>query len=130
MRNVFISFDVNDEGMVDLLRHQAKNDRFPFAFRDYSVKEPFAYGWKEEVANLISLSSAVIVAIGQNTYRSRAVNWEIDEAHRQGKLVIGVWLHRNRRLQIPEAMYLNDQITYWNTDEIADILETEYGELW
>ena len=38
MRNVFISFDVDDEGMVNLLRHQAKNDRFPFEFRDYSVK--------------------------------------------------------------------------------------------
>jgi len=123
MRNVFISFDADDEGMVDLLRMQAKSDRFPFVFRDYSVKEPFAYGWKREVGRLIHQSSAVIVAIGENTHRSRAVNWEIDEAHRQGKLVIGIWLHRNRRHRIPPAMDDDDEIVYWNTDEIADILD-------
>ena len=125
MRNVFISFDVADEHMVNLFRSQAKDDRFPFEFKDYSVKEPFEYGWKEGVENLISLSSAVIVAIGRNTHRSRAVNWEIGEAHRQGKIVIGVWLHRNRRLRVPRAMYLDDPIIYWNTDEIADMLEYE-----
>lgn len=54
--------------MVNLLRSQAKDDRFPFEFRDYSVKEPFESKWKSEVRNLISMSSAVIVAIGLNTY--------------------------------------------------------------
>lgn len=122
MRNVFISFDVDDEGMVDLLRMQARNDRFPFEFRDYSVKEPFEYGWKSKVRDLIRQSSAVIVAIGRNTHKSKAVNWEIDEAHLQDKLVIGIWLHRNKRHRIPPAMDEDDEIIYWNTDEIADIL--------
>ena len=72
-------------GMINLLRSQAKDYRFPFEFRDYSVKVPFESGWKDEVRNLISLSSAAIVAIGRNTHRSRAVNWEIREAYRQGK---------------------------------------------
>ena len=93
-RNVFISFDVDDEGMVNLLRHQAKDERFPFEFRDYSVKDPFEREWKGEVRNLISLSSAVIVAIGKHTHRSKAVNCEIDEAYRQGKIVVGMRLHR------------------------------------
>ena len=123
MRNVFISFDVDDEGMVNLLRHQAKNDRFPFEFRDYSVKDPFEEGWKDEVSNLISLSSAAIVAIGENTHESKAVNWEIDEAHYQGKMVIGILLHRDEEHEIPPAMYEDDDITYWDTAEIARLLE-------
>ena len=127
MRNVFISFDVSDERMVNLLRIQAKDDRFPFKFRDYSVKEPFEYGWKRGVKNLIDLSSAVIVAIGRYTYKSSAVNWEINEAYRQNKFVLGVRLHRHKRHRIPPAMYDDDEIIYWNTDEIADILEDEYG---
>ena len=122
MRNVFISFDVDDEHMVNLLRSQAKDERFPFAFRDYSVKEPFERGWKDEVSNLIYLSSAVIVAIGKNTHRSKAVNWEIDEAHEQDKQVVGIRLHRNRRCKIPPVMDEYDEITDWDTDEIADIL--------
>ena len=123
MRNVFISFDVDDEGMVNLLRHQAKDERFPFRFRDYSVKDPFEEGWKDEVSNLISLSSAVIVAIGKHTHKSKAVNWEIKEAYRQDKMVVGIRLHRGKRHKIPSAMDEDDEITYWNTDEIADILE-------
>ena len=122
MRNVFISFDADDEGMINLFRVQAKNERLPFRFRDYSVKEPFERGWKKEVRNLIHLSSAVIVAIGRNTYKSRAVNWEVDEAHSQGKQVIGVRLHRNKRHKIPSARYMYDEITYWDTNKIADIL--------
>ena len=126
MRNVFISFDVADKHMVNLLRIQAKDDRFPFKFRDYSVKEPFEYGWKRGVKNLIDLSSAVIVAIGRYTHKSNAVNWEINEAYRQNKFVLGVRLHRNKRHRIPPAMDEDDEIIYWNTDEIADILEDVY----
>ena len=122
MRNVFISFDVSDEHMVNLLRNQARDERFPFAFRDYSVKEPFERWWKDEVSNLIHLSSAVIVAIGRDTHRSKAVNWEIDEAHEQDKQVIGIILHRNKRHKIPPAMDEDDEITYWNTGKIAYIL--------
>ena len=122
MRNVFISFDADDEGMVNLLRMQAKNEQFPFRFRDYSVKEPFERGWKKEVRNLIDLSSAVIVAIGRNTHKRKAVKWEIEEACNQDKLVIGVRLHRNKKHKIPLGKYMYDEITYWDTDEIADIL--------
>lgn len=39
MRNVFISFDISDKHTVNLLRSQAKDERFPFRFRDYSVKK-------------------------------------------------------------------------------------------
>lgn len=125
LRNVFISFDAEDESMVNLLRSQAKDERFPFEFRDYSVKEPFEARWKSEVRNLISMSSAVIVAIGRNTHESSAVNWEIEEAHRQGKIVIGVWLHRDPYMYAPSAMSPTDPIIPWNTEEIADMLEYE-----
>ena len=75
------------------------------------------------VSNLISLSSAVIVAIGENTHESEAVNWEIDEAHYQGKMVIGILLHRDEEHETPPAMYEDDDITYWDTAEIARLLE-------
>ena len=125
MRNVFISFDEDDEGMIDLLRIQAKNKKFPFMFRDYSVKEPFEYGWGGEVRGLKHQSSIVIVAIGKNTHKSDAVNWEIGEAHRQGKIVLGVRLHRKKKHKIPYTMNEYDKITYWDTHHIADILRKQ-----
>ena len=124
MRNAFISFDMADKHRVDLLRRQAKDSRFSLMFRDYSVKEPFAYGWRRKVENLIDLSSIVIVAIGRYTYRSRAVNWEIKEAHWQGKRVLGIMLHRNYRNKVPHAMRKYDKIINWNTCKIRHVLRT------
>jgi len=120
-KNVFISFDVDDEGQVALLRTQAKDDRFPFDFRDYSVKEPFDSKWKSEVKNLLSLTSKVVVMIGPNTAKSEAVNWEIDEAHRQNKKVIGVRIYRHEDHDIPPAMKTHhDHIMNWDTKELSD----------
>lgn len=44
-RNVFVSFDVDDEAQVRLLTYQARDDKFKFSFRDYSVKVPFDEKW-------------------------------------------------------------------------------------
>jgi len=123
-RNVFISFDMDDVGMVTLLRNQAKDDRFPFEFRDYSVKEPFESKWKSNVRNRIELTSAVIIAIGENTHKSEAVDWEIREAHRQGKRVIGVRLQRDKNHTVPKAMQEHgDKIINWDTKKIGDMLD-------
>ena len=124
MRNAFISFDMADKHRVDLLRRQAKDSRFSLMFRDYSVKEPFAYGWRRKVENLIDLSNIVIVAIGRYTHRSKAVNWEIKEAHWQGKRVLGIMLHHNYRNKVPHAMRKYDKIINWNTCKIRHVLRT------
>lgn len=119
-RNVFISFDIEDEGMVRFLVHQAKDGRFPFTFRDYSVKEPFESRWKRRVSEKISQTSAVIVAIGRNTYKSRAVNWEIDEAYGQYKKIIGIRLHRYSNHILPRAIReYGIRVIKWNTRDIA-----------
>lgn len=123
VRNVFISFDVDDEGAVNLLRMQAKNKRFNINFRDYSVKEPFDEAWKSEVRNLISQTSAMIVMIGENTAYSEAVNWEIREAHYQGKEVIGMRIHRDYDDPLPEELYADDPVIDWNLDELNELLQ-------
>lgn len=123
-RNVFISFDMDDQNQVNFLRSQAKDERFPLDFIDYSVKEPFEDKWKSKVKDKIKKTTALIVMIGPNTHESKAVNWEIGEAHRQGKKVIGVRIYRNENHKIPEALkYYNYPITKWNTKTIGIMLE-------
>jgi len=123
-RNVFISYDIDDKGMVSFLANQAKDDRFPFVFRDYSVKEPFEEKWKSHVRERISQTSAVIVGIGENTHESQAVDWEIREAHNQGKKVIGVRLQSSQNHRIPPALTeYGDRVINWNGKQIAKELE-------
>lgn len=123
-RNVFISFDADDEGMVNLLRSQAKDERFPFTFRDYSVKEPFESAWKSKVRDRIDQTSAVFVAIGKDTHKSKAVDWEIREAHRQGKRVVGVRMHRDKNHAVPQAIREHgDKVINWDTKKMGDELD-------
>ncbi len=119
LRNVFISFHVDDEAQVDLLRSQAKNDNYDLEFRDYSVKEPFDEKWRTNCKQRIAQTSVVVVMIGEKTAERNAVNWEIDEAYRQGKKVIGVRINRDKNHAIPEAMKDNKApILNWNLKDI------------
>lgn len=123
-RNVFISFHTEDEAQVNLLRQQARDERFSLEFRDYSIKEPFDEAWKSQTKNVISRTSAMIVMIGPDTAQRKAVDWEIREAHRQDKKVIGVRIYKNENHPIPDAMKEHgDKVVSWSMKEISDTLD-------
>lgn len=122
-RNVFISFHAADEMQIKLLRHQAKDNRFDFKFRDYSVKEPLKDPWKRYCAERISQSSFTIVMIGEKTASRSAVKWEIAESYRQGKEVVGVRIYKNANHNIPKKMLNNNaKIVDWNLSDLTEIL--------
>jgi len=119
-KRVFISFHVQDEVQVQLLRQQAKDPRFNIEFIDYSVKEPFDNKWKTRCAERIKRSSVFICMIGPDTHNREAVKWEINKAHEMGKKVIGIRIYRDKNHKIPEPLVRNnDKITYWNIDDIS-----------
>lgn len=124
-RNVFVSFDVDvDKPQVRLLASQAKDERFPFRFRDYSVKERIETKWKQKVAEKLEQTSAMIVAIGEHTHKSKSVAWEIEEAHKQGKKVVGVRMHSDVDHKVPAAISKHgDKVIPWNAKQIAKALE-------
>lgn len=124
IRNVFISFHIDDEPQVNLLRAQARNERFDIEFRDYSVKEPFDEKWKTNCRERIAQTSALICMIGEETAQREAVLWETNEAYRQGKKVIGVRIYRDKNHPIPRPLSEhNAPIMYWNLAEISRLLE-------
>jgi hypothetical protein len=124
IRNVFISFHVDDEAQVNLLRSQAKDENFDLEFRDYSVKEPFDEQWKAQCRDRISQTSATIVMIGPETASRDAVNWEIEESYRQGKRVIGVRIYKDRNDPIPPALVShNAPVVEWKIDQIRKFLD-------
>lgn len=123
-RNVFISFSTDDETQVNLLRHQAKDNQFGIEFRDYSIKEPFNEKWKTNCKIRIEQTSALICMIGENTAQREAVIWEINEAYRQGKKVIGVRKHRDKDHPIPKPLLENNApIVNWDLAAISKLLE-------
>ena len=123
-RNVFISFHIEDEDQVQLLRHQSKDNEFNLHFRDYSVKEPFDEKWKTNCREKIAQTSAMIVMIGPETASREAVDWEIREAIKQGKKVIGVRIYKDENHRIPSALRVhNCPVVKWKLAEISKRLE-------
>jgi hypothetical protein len=102
------------------LRSQAKNENFDIEFRDYSVKEPFDEKWKTNCRERIAQTSMLICMIGSKTATREAVNWEIEEAYRQNKQVVGVRIYKDRADPIPQAMQRNNApIVNWDLKEIS-----------
>lgn len=125
-RRVFISFHVEDEAQVELLRQQAKDERFDIEFIDYSVREPFDNRWKTRCTERINQTSVFICMIGPETYRREAVLWEINKAYELGKKVIGIRIYRDKNHRIPQPLKDNNAKTmYWNLSDLAKELETD-----
>ena len=121
---MFISFHVEDEAQVSLLRHQAKNsDKLEFI--DYSVKEPFDEKWKTQCTERIKQSSILVVMIGPDTYKREAVLWEINKAYELGKKVVGVRIYRDQYHQIPQPLLVNHaKIIEWDLEKIQGEIDS------
>ena len=93
-RNVFISFAMEDEREVNLLRAHAKNDNSDIEFNDHSVKEPYnserAAYIKEKISERIARSSVCVVYLSDATAQSQWVAWEVSRAAELGKRIVGV----------------------------------------
>ena len=123
-RNIFISFHMEDEAQVGLLRHQGKNDKFNLKFTDYSVKTPFDSNWKIECEKRIKQSSITVVMIGAETYKRPSVLWEINKSYELGKKVIGIRIHKNKNDLIPGPLLRNKaKIINWSMEEIQNELD-------
>ncbi len=115
---------MEDEAQVDLLRYQAKDNKYDLEFIDYSVHEPFDERWKSQCTERIQQSSVVVVMIGKDTHTREAVLWEINKAYELGKPVIGVRIHRDQNHTIPEPMRRNNaKIVNWSMDDIQGALD-------
>jgi glycerophosphoryl diester phosphodiesterase len=107
-KNVFISFDYSDIDEVNLLRGQAKSEKSPLEFNDWSVSEAFdsdrAAYIKQKISDRINQSSLTVVYLSDRTLQSQWVDWEIEESIRLGKTVIGVHKGKTRPAKLPKLI--------------------------
>ena len=127
-RNVFLSFVEEDLNLVNLFRGQAKNENNDLEFFDYSVKEPFdsenADYIRQKIRNLIKKVSVTLCLIGETTYKSEWVAWEIRTSAELGKGLVGVRLHSSSKDIIPQSRKDNKaEIVDWNIKEIVQAIE-------
>ena len=93
--HLFISFAVEDEDAVNLLRGQAKNPDTDLQFDDFSLKDAINSNdedyIKRKIRERIDRVSVTAVYLTPHSANSKWVAWEIEESLRRGKGVIGVY---------------------------------------
>lgn len=72
----------------------------------------------------VSWAGAVVVLIGKDTHKRPWVNWEIKQAHEQGKQIVGVWEHGGQTHELPENLKkYGSAVVGWQADRIIDAID-------
>ena len=72
----------------------------------------------------ISWAGSVVVLIGNETHARDWVNWEIEQAHKQGKNIVGVYARGGIEADIPPALErYGSALVGWNTDAIISAID-------
>ena len=130
IKNVFVSHYHEDEENITKLKDLLSDD---YCIKNYSVTtdkyndaENEEYIKYEYLRPLINQSSVLICLIGPETHDSDWVDWEIREAEKLGKQIIGVYIQGAKDSDVPPALdELADSIVGWNTDSIERALNGE-----
>ena len=118
----FISFDFDhDEKLRDYLVMQARNNKSPFEFSNWSVKEPFTGDWKKKVRDRIVLTSLTVVICGYHTHTAVGVSTELEISRELRKPYFLLAGHPDNKCMKPKAARANDKLYRW-TWENMDIL--------
>jgi len=71
----------------------------------------------------ISWASCVVVLVGKETHSRPWVNWEIKEANRQGKRIVGVYVRGGKESDAPKNLNLfGDALVGWDAEAITDAI--------
>lgn len=130
-KNVFISHYGKEDDKVQKLKRRF-SDR-GHSIRNYSVdstkhterKTPRPEVIRRFLRMQISWSGTLICMIGPKTHTRKWVNYEIEEAHRQGKNIVGIYTHgSNDKANLPSAFkkYGGPTIGWNSIDKLMDII--------
>ncbi|WP_113958226.1 TIR domain-containing protein [Roseimicrobium gellanilyticum] len=77
----------------------------------------------------ISWASTVVVLIGKETHSRPWVNWEVEQAHQQGKRIVGIYVRGGTEADVPENFEkYGSALVGWNTDRIIGAIDGTENE--
>ncbi len=123
MKRAFISFDYDhDEDIKNLLRGQSRNPDSPFAFQDWSVKDPMTGDWKNKVRTRIRSTDLTIVLCGQYTHTATGVGAEMRITKEEGKPYFLLWGRSGETCTKPTTASAGDKIYRWTWDNLKTLI--------
>lgn len=129
--NIFISHYGEDEASLDSLKQRLKESGCDVRNSSVEKKKYRPYKVKDEtIARYLRIcirwAKTFIVMIGEHTHERPWVNYEIRQAARQGKTIVGVYMHGSKdKVELPGAFKAyGGSLLGWNsTDKLIDVIE-------
>jgi len=122
MKNIFVSFAIEDKWAKDHLVYQAQQARVPFSFYDMSVKQPFDSMWKTQCRTRIKQCDGVVAMLSKRTRFADGAKWEMQCAIDEGIPIIGVHIHSDDKGQIPSELS-EKRVIEWTWDGIKRFVD-------
>ncbi len=150
--NTFISYDHDDQQQVAGFKLLKSNPKHPLDFHDHSLKEavrdrsgkrikyppsdPRSKPVRDEIKSKFDRASKLVVLIGDNTYNSEWVDWEINTFYEMKeklsgaytwKRIRGMTLKGSAQATSPNALYngRSTQWLAWNPEALDEWLDVE-----
>lgn len=133
-RHIFISHHHNDDAEVTKLTSLLSGKGYDI--RNSSIRAKPANQRRldqglvkeETIRRLLRMKIAwagsVVVLIGKETHSRPWVNWEIEQANKQGKRIVGVYVQGGKESDIPEALEkYASSIVGWNAENIISAID-------
>jgi hypothetical protein len=130
-RNIFISHHGEDDEHVQHLKERLKDDGYEV--RNSSVDStkhqevrPSDETIKDNLTSGINWAGTFICLIGEDTHTRDWVDFEIEQAYKQGKPIVGIYMHGcANSVELPEKLEkYRSYIIGWNSlDKLGDILD-------
>jgi hypothetical protein len=126
--NIFISHIHEDDAHIEAMKTLLTGKGF--SVRDSSIDSASPNQAKDPdyikngiLAPRIAWASTMVVLISPGTKDSSWVDWEIEQAQRTGKRIVGVWTHGAGECDVPEALdQYADAVVGWQADRIYDAI--------
>lgn len=133
-KNIFISHHHSDVEKTEKIK--AVLEKNGLKAKDGSInqlKNPNKATNEEYIKSLlrskITWASTMLVLIGDETHKSDYVTWEIEYAAKEGKRIIGIYLHGEADSIVPEALKIHgDALVLWDSSSIIKAIQGE--DIW
>ena len=150
-KNVFVSYDHDDAQQVNGFKLLKNNPNHPLDFRDHSLKEPVLTPWgkpntytpsdyrskpvRDEIISKFDNASKLVVLIGDATWVSDWVDWEIKtfydmkyelSVENTWKRIRGMRLKNCDNAIVPKALGgRSTQVMNWSPDDMDRWLDLD-----
>ncbi|MGF1670686.1 MAG: TIR domain-containing protein [Balneolaceae bacterium] len=127
-KNVFISHHSKDEEHIGKLKDLLTRQGYQIKNSSIDSTKPNQANNEEYIKRLLRLriqwAGTFICLVGSETHNRDWVNWEIEQAHKKDKRIVGVYIRGAKGTDVPENLnkYGHSLVT-WQSDKIADAIE-------